>query len=105
MLNFALRVYEKFYGTADRKGTAICILIVILMIPAAGMLQYFIELCQMIAETETAAEAFRYTASNFFLLMRRGEVWTEFFKNVLIGYVLSFICSGQLMREAFRRRK
>ncbi|MCI7796584.1 MAG: hypothetical protein MR528_09835 [Lachnospiraceae bacterium] len=105
MLNFALRGYEKFYGTADRKGTAICILIVILMIPAAGMLQYFIELCQMIAETETAAEAFRYTASNFFLLMRRGEVWTEFFKSVLIGYVLSFICSGQLMREAFRRRK
>lgn len=37
--------------------------------------------------------------------MRRGEVWTEFFKSVLIGYVLSFICSGQLMREAFRRRK
>lgn len=104
MLRFALLGYEKFYGTADRKGAAICILIVIFMIPAAGMLQYFIELCQMLAETEMILEAFRYTASNFFLLMQRGEVWPEFVKNVLIGYILSFICSGQLFRAAFRGR-
>lgn len=104
MLKFALTGYQKLSGRLGRKGALFCLFLTIFMIFAANVLESGLVICRALFEYEASMDTVRYVAVNFMELMDTGEMWPDFFKNLVIGYGLSIWSSYRLIGAILRYR-
>lgn len=105
IMNWALKGYKKFSGKLDRAGVIICIVIGVVTIPAAGLLECFVELCMAYMKFDLSFSTIKYVAGNFLELMSEGNLWELYAKNLLFGYLLSHTSSRGIIQTALEKSK
>lgn len=105
MLRLTLLGYEKFSGKLDKKGAVICLLLTVMMIPAADLLDYGIALCRVYLSYDFSLDTIFFVTANFGTLMTEFGAWSGFVRDLIVGLVLSVLASWNLILTVLRQKK
>ena len=57
--------------------------------------------CRVFLEYDPSPDTVGYVASNLFGLMTESGAWTDYFRNLAVGYVFSAVICQKLVRKIF----
>ncbi|MFT4145216.1 MAG: hypothetical protein QM644_12235 [Mobilitalea sp.] len=103
MMLFAIKGYRMLSGFLDKKGQIISLLIALLMIFAANYTLYSLDYCKYyysgVYSFDNLADSFRKLPD----FIKQGEVWGDFLKDLVVGYLLSIWAGFGIIKSIFSK--
>ena len=101
LLSFTFIGFRWLSGTINKKGIVFCILWSALIMALAEFLNCGAAFCRVFLEYDPSPDTVGYVASNLFGLMTESGAWTDYFRNLAVGYVFSAVICQKLVRKIF----
>ncbi len=105
MMYFAIRGYRKFSGFLDKKGQIIAVIIAFLMIFAANYTQYVMDYMKYYYNNHYSIRNLIDAYKTLPDLLQSADIWGDFIKNLVIGYLLSIWSGFSILRSIFTNRQ
>ena len=101
LLSFTFIGFRWLSGTINKKGIVFGILWSALVMVLAEFLNCGAAFCRVFLEYDPSPDTVGYVASNLFGLMTESGAWTDYFRNLAVGYVFSAVICQKLVRKIF----
>ena len=101
LLSFTFIGFRWLSGTINKKGIVFGILWSALVMALAEFLNCGAAFCRVFLEYDPSPDTVGYVASNLFELMTESGAWTDYFRNLAVGYVFSAVICQKLVRKIF----
>lgn len=101
LLSFTFIGFRWLSGTINKKGIVFGILWSALIMALAEFLNCGAAFCRVFLEYDPSPDTVGYVASNLFGLMTESGAWTDYFRNLAVGYVFSAVICQKLVRKIF----
>ncbi len=105
MMYFAIRGYRMLSGFLDKKGQIIAVIIAFLMIFAANYTQYVMEYLKYYYNNQYSLRNLMDAYKTLPDLLQNADIWGDFIKDLVIGYLLSIWASFDILRSIFTKRQ
>ena len=102
---FAINGYRRLSGFLDKKGQIISILISLLIILAANYTLYLIEFMKYFYDNSYTPENLKEALRTLPELMSLSNAWGDFFRDLVISYLLSLWAGINILRSVFSVKK
>lgn len=103
LLSFTFIGFRWLSGTINKKGIVFGILWSALIMALAEFLNCGAAFCRVFLEYDPSPDTVGYVASNLFGLMTESGAWTDYFRNLAVGYGFSAVICRKLVRRIFAR--
>lgn len=105
MMYFAIRGYRMLSGFLDKKGQIIAVVIAFLMIFAANYTQYVMEYLKYYYNNQYTIRNLMDAYKTLPDLLQSADIWGDFIKDLVVGYLLSIWASFGILRSIFTKRQ